>query len=442
MLGFYLSQGSEILRRTQTPRLKPLRTWLTVMLGWVLVMFLLPLQAMLVQLVGLRGNAFLVPFVLAGALLTGRQLGQLMLWLATLNGVVLVFALGEFVLGVPAFYPENQVTEIIYRSKDVVSQGRGTFRIPGTFANAHSYGGTMLGTFPWLVCALIQPRSAPWQRGLFILGAGAGLLGVFLTAARLSVVQLAVLLLVATSSVAAATFAGRISVKYLVVWVLLLGAIGYVVAGEERMQRFTTLKDTDMVENRVQGSVNFHFWELLVTYPMGNGLGAGGTSLPYFLQSLITNPVQMENEYSRILLEQGLVGLMLWVAFFAWCLTRPGPSPKDPWRLGWRLLWWQLLFGVGVNMIGTGMMTAIPGTVIVFLGIGFLVTRHGLAEPGRARPAASGAPAETVSGPRRERQAAAAVPTAVRGSAPVVSTPPVARRPSGRGRRPSWGRRT
>jgi hypothetical protein len=46
----------------------------------------------------------------------------------------------------------------------------------------------------------------------------------------------------------------------------------------------------------------------------------------------LRNPVAVENEYARIMLEQGLPGLALWLAFIFWTLTRP--LTTDPWYLG------------------------------------------------------------------------------------------------------------
>ena len=55
---------------------------------------------------------------------------------------------------------------------------------------------------------------------------------------------------------------------------------------------------------------------------MGNGLGGGGTSMPYFLESQVRHPVQIENEYGRIMLEEGLPGLALWLGLILWTVTR------------------------------------------------------------------------------------------------------------------------
>src|SRR5205085_2288080 len=122
-------------------------------------------------------------------------------------------------------------------------------------------------------------------------------------------------------------------------WLVIMVVIGMVAAGEARLQRVTELQDTEFVKNRVVGSVNMTFFELAATYPFGNGLGGGGTSIPYFLQDRIKNQVVMENEYARILLEQGIFGPCLWAAFIIWLLTRQRGKRFDPWSNGRRLAW-------------------------------------------------------------------------------------------------------
>src|SRR5205823_6230341 len=125
----------------------------------------------------------------------GRRLA---VWLAALNLMALAFALAEFILGVPTFFPANPVTEIVLRSADV--GGNSAFRIPACFANAHSYSGTMTATVPWLVGALVQPRVPGAQRLLVGGGLFAALLGNFLAATRINLGVLVVYVLVATLS--------------------------------------------------------------------------------------------------------------------------------------------------------------------------------------------------------------------------------------------------
>ena len=109
---------------------------------------------------------------------------------------------------------------------------------------------------------------------------------------------------------------------YALGWLILLGGMGWVVSGDQRLQRFMELRNTDSVVERISWSVNMNFFEIAAEYPFGNGLGGGGTSIPYFLRGRIVNPVMMENEYARIMLEQGIMGLLIWIMFIVWLLTR------------------------------------------------------------------------------------------------------------------------
>ena len=121
---------------------------------------------------------------------------------------------------------------------------------------------------------------------------------------------------------------GRMPVAYRFRYLIVLAAVGYVVAGEQRLQRFTTLQDPEFLSERLVGSVNLSFLELARQYPLGNGLGGGGTSVPYFLQNRIRNVVTMENEYARILLELGLPGLVMWAMFLIWVVHPTAHPPQ------------------------------------------------------------------------------------------------------------------
>ena len=367
--GYYLSFLGERPAAASNPVVRQLQGWLTILIGWSVVMFLMPIQHPMIQIVGLRGNAFLLPFVLVGSGLQRGDFERLAIWLSLLNLATLGFAAAEFLMGVEAFFPLNAATQLIYNSNDVARQTT-ALRIPATFSNAHNYAGTMLGTLPWLVGALVQAGKPAWLRCLLALAILAALLGMFMTATRTCVVVLFVL-------VAVATFSGELKGGLRIGWIVLLALVGYVVSSEERMQRFLTLQNTDMVFERLEGSVNLGFLELLVRYPMGNGMGAGGTSVPYFLRHLLIDPVMIENEYGRILLEQGLVGLCLWVAFIVWLLTRPAPPPGASWRLGWRLLWYASAIQLALAVLGTGLLTAIPQTALFLTGVGTVAAYRG-----------------------------------------------------------------
>jgi hypothetical protein len=54
----------------------------------------------------------------------------------------------------------------------------------------------------------------------------------------------------------------------------------------------------------------------------------------YFLRGEFRNPVGMEYEYARIMLEQVVRGLALWLAFIVWFPTRPVPQSSELWYVG------------------------------------------------------------------------------------------------------------
>lgn len=353
----------------------PVRGWLKWLIGWPLFLFFVPVQHFLIQAVGLRGNVLFMPLALFGAWLgeTGRR--GMALTLSAMNLMALAFASAEFSMGVEAFFPRNEATEIIYKSQDIAGDH---FRIPATFANAHSYGGTMTLSLPWILGGLFQRARNPVE--YYLLGAGliAAGIGIFLCGARMPVA-------LAGLMVGLSLMTRRLSLP----GVAFLGVAAIVVfnmvQGEERMQRFATLQDTEAVVGRISISVNEHFFDLLAEYPLGNGLGGGGTSIPYFLQHLLHKRVGLENEYSRVLVEQGVFGLLIFVGFVLWFFTRRLDSREECYATR-RLLWFSAAIALGTSFIGVGLMTSVPGTSLIFLAIGFAAARVGRVgdvEPGR-----------------------------------------------------------
>jgi hypothetical protein len=115
----------------------------------------------------------------------------------------------------------------------------------------------------------------------------------------------------------------------------------------------------------------------------------------------------LENEYARISLEQGVPGLLLWVFFIAWVLSRRPGRFGDSWLLGRRLAWAACLSLFAGGMLGIGMMASVPQTAVMLLLIGWFTSapaaskaaEHDVVEPGlvplpsrprRLRPAVAG----------------------------------------------------
>ena len=365
LAGLYLT----VFRRTEASdrrRIKDLQMWAAVLVAWPCLMALIPFQPMLVTLVGLRAATLVIPAMLLGTQLRDEDLSTLSVSMSLLNIAVLIIAVMEYRLGVDRFFPQNDVTSLIFQMNDVAHYT--AYRIPATFSQAHVYAGTMASTIPILFGGWVQTGKSRLMRGLAILGLATALLGILLAAARMTFI-------LSTFVIALASLKSGLSLKKRLTWYVMLATVALITVSNERLQRFTSLSDTHYVEARIAGSVNRGFFEILVEYPMGNGLGGGGTSLPYFLEHDVRNPVGMESEYARIMLEESVIGLLLWIAFVIWFLTRPTAFAHTAWRDGRRIAWVGCLLAFGSGLIGIGLFTAVPQNVLLFLMIGWVSVR-------------------------------------------------------------------
>jgi hypothetical protein len=366
LLGLYASQPWRPGNAGDRYRTRVIQLWLVVLVAWPVLLSFLPFQPFLVSIVGLRGNIFFLPVLLVGAQLEERELPRLVTGLALLNVAALAFGSAEYVLGIERFYPVNAATAIIYASRDI---GNYTwYRIPATFTSAHAYAGTMVMTMPLLLGGWSGTALSRREKLLVAVGLLAAMLGVLMASARTHFVICLILILLSL-------FRIRMSPTRRGMLLVLVICLAIVTSRNERFQRFRTLGDTEGVSERISGSVNRTFWEILTEYPMGNGLGGGGTSMPSFLALSIRQPVNMENEYARILLEQGVIGLGLWLAFIAWWLTRRAAFCDHPWQSGRVVAFATCILYFGSGLIGTGLLTSIPQTVLLLLSLGWSVVK-------------------------------------------------------------------
>jgi hypothetical protein len=362
--GLYLGLWLKGLTPAQRFRTRKVRKWLVPLVGWPLLLFFIPVQDSLIQLVGLRGEIWFLPFLLVGAMIDDQEWSRLALCLAVLNLVSFGFAASEFFMGLDRFFPHNEVTQLIYIQNDVTQGTVGFFRIPATFVQQAVYSGVMVGTMPILVGAWVQAIWTRSQKALLTAGILAAMVGVFLGASRMQALLL-------FAQIAALLGFAKLKSNQLVALLAIVGVVGYLVYRNPRLQRFTNLK-TNYVEDRIHGSVNVGFLDALWKYPLGNGLGGGGTSIPFFLQDRLKHPVQIENEYGRILLELGIPGLLIWVAFLMAAFGGAQRPQRSSWQVGWRLAWVTSALSFAVAFIGTGLLTAIPGTALVLLMTGWM----------------------------------------------------------------------
>lgn len=391
VLAFFLTQLLRPMRPEERDRVRSLTHWVALLAFWPVLLLLVPAQDPMVQLVGLRAHVLLLPFLVFGARLGNEEMDRLALWLAGLNLVAFGFAAAEFAFGLERFYPRNPVTELIYRSNDIQTTGDllGAFRIPAIFPNASAYGATMAITLPLLLGAWVQKGGSPLRSWLLGTGLVASVLGVFLAASRTHMLILLVMLGISLLS-------GRMGAIGRAVWVVMLGGLGWVVASNERLFLRLATIGPEAIFNRIYVSVNESFVDRMLRYPMGNGLGGGGTSMPYFLQHLIRDPIGIENQYAAFMLELGLPGLFFWVCFILWAFTRRTTVPTDRWAFGRRLAWWACAGYFAQGLIGIGFLTSVPFSLIFLLSTGWISVRQApetSEEPAApaARPPAAGA---------------------------------------------------
>ena len=359
VIGLYLAQIPALTTATSNNRV--LRYWIFALVCWPFLLLLLPFQPLLISLVGLRACVLFIPIALLGSRLKRDDLTWLCYGLVGLNLMSLGFAVAEYILGVPRFYPFSGVTAIIYNSNDVSG---GYLRIPGTFAHAHVYGSTMAASIPYLMGGWTELTTRK-SRLFMVAGLAAALLGILMSATRLNFILAAALVMVIF-------FGTKMKTSRRVLFLTVIAGLAVAAFTNERFQRFKSLSDTSFVGDRVSGSVNRAFFEILLQYPMGNGLGGGGTSMPYFLEGEVRNPIGLENEYARILCEQGIIGLLLWIGFIAWYLSRASQVfGKSPWASARRLVWSFTVIYLATGVIGIGMLLAIPGAAMLMLGMGW-----------------------------------------------------------------------
>jgi hypothetical protein len=361
-LGFFAGRAREAAGLWKTPA----GQWTLALIAWPALLVLVPVNHFLVQLVAFRATVWFLPAMLVATRLRADDLAVIARGLAVLNLAALAGGVYVYQNGVAALYPHNAVTDIIYRSNDVA--GYQYHRVPSFFLSSHAYGGAMVFSLPFVLGRLLSPGVRPAERGLLVAGVVAALAGILICAARQPVVQFVLVGVVAWA-------VSRFHPVFGAAAAALALAGGVVATADERLQRFADVADTEMVSDRLRASANTSFLELMAEYPAGAGMGSSfGTSIPFFLAQYAPAAVGLENEYSRILVDQGLVGLGLWLAFLLWLLHRPPPVRFDAaWGVGVVLMFALAVLTWGTAFLGAGALSSIPGSVLLLVQMGVLI---------------------------------------------------------------------
>jgi hypothetical protein len=368
-VGFYSGLIVSNTFKNSEKRIQKVVHWVYWLVGWPVIVALIPMQHYLVQIIGLRGNIFWIPMLLVGAILDFRCIRLVALCISFLNIFAFLVALAEYVIGVDKIFPENEATKIVLHSNDIAG---GHHRIPSTFTNAHTYAAAMVSSIPWILMHLFRSKNndRSWIKIIEYCGILVAVLGVFVAGPKTPAVLLFLML-------GLTLLFGRIGLQGILALVLIGSISAYFINTNERFQRFTEVSDLDGVVKRMEVSVNSSFLDILLDNPVGDGMGSGGTSLPGFAQNLLTTyegRKYLENEYSRVILEQGWVGLAIFLSFAVW-IIRIKPNPKSDMSLGRVCFWVLAILNFSIAWMGIGMMSVVPGTALFFMGIGLTALR-------------------------------------------------------------------
>jgi hypothetical protein len=351
----------------QSPRVGWVNIWLVCAVLWATLVLVIPQQHYLIQLVGWRSAIWLPLAIPFGALCKEQDLNILGKTLVVLTCIAFGFALMEFYFGLHLFYPKTASTELIYRSL----ADQKNLRIPAIFSSAHHYGGTMFASIPIILRLAVHPKiSFSWRMSAFFAMAIASI-GTFLSAARSPVI----LLLIAAALL---VIWMRPSLKQLLGLLILVTITVLVVSSNARFRRFETLKDTEMVQARLQGSNNKDIIDVFIHYPMGAGLGSAfGTSIPSFLMEYAPKEViGAENEYVRIVIELGIPGLFLWlILIFKSAMHIPKASQRVTLLVN-RALYLTVILSWLTGLTGAGLFASIPGSLFLMLHTGILSRKN------------------------------------------------------------------
>ena len=393
LLSLYLA-ASKKLRGRRVERLRALAGWVIALSALpVLLVLISPFldgQPLLVQLLGLRAAMFFVPVVLIGACLSEEEWLDASQWVACLSLVCAGFAVAELSLGVERFFPVNHASGLIYAAHDI--GGGSSLRIPSTFPSGHAYSGTMLGFIPILLRRLQPERPSRLSAVLTWASLVAAGFGTLSSGARSPILVFGLMLplLMLQSIKKPGLLLGLVAVTL----VVLLS-----VTRTEQFQRIETLADADVVTERVGSSVNVSLVEAMIDAPFGYGLGMGfGTSVPYFLADSAKSQIGMESEYARIAVEEGVIGVALWLSFIGWTMVRLPVGAGRGGDLVGLAMWVYCGASWLSGLIGAGVLTSVPSTVVLLAQMGAVVVRgaagHGRPSTARVRAALGAGPWE------------------------------------------------
>lgn len=154
--------------------------------------------------------------------------------------------------------------------------------------------------------------------------------------------------------------------------------IGFSFLGQKTVDRFTTLKDVDMIQERTVGVTGAMFYHYVDRYPIGKGLGAASQATRHLGARADDFRITVENYASKLQVETGLPGVLCFYLFMFFLFSRI--------LFNWKYLFLEedepIIIPIAAYCISQfafqgifGSIETSPGSLFLWAGIGFCARR-------------------------------------------------------------------
>lgn len=293
----------------------PWLLFLSFMLVGMVQIFNPLLPAMLVGLLGFKVLFFYCPlavlaFAYADNLDRARALFKPIVYL---SAPINLFGLYQFWKGpeflITTFGPGFERAIIMAHIEGATRKEETFLRVFGTFASSGEFSSFLIAN-GMLSFALLFSSRTKFERLMF---SGCALLNfptMLATGSRGGLITLILAALIL--GVLCSNTQWRLVIALVVASSLYLG-FGWL--GHHVVVRFLSLRDLDMVHQRTLETTPAMFTDLVRDYPLGRGLGAGSAASRHVLGDDSTEWELVENDPSKLQLETGILGVILFYCF-------------------------------------------------------------------------------------------------------------------------------
>ncbi len=256
-----------------------------------------------------------------------RSADDVRTWLKVIVGssfFINIFALIQFLIG-PAFlidrFGYGFERAFLLAALDYAPGVESFFRVIGTFASAGQYANFLDANTAFAFGLYLSSKSSR-EKKIWLAAILLDFVGLFISGSRG-----AVLFLLPVFVLFVMFSRNRSGIVSIVVISALAAMIGLSFLGEGVRARFDTLKRTEMIKERTVGFTGNIFLHYLNEAPMGSGLGAASTAARYLDPSQEKHPKWVENYPSKLQVETGAPGVLMFFVFLFSLLSK--------WRFSW-----------------------------------------------------------------------------------------------------------